>query len=744
MRFSTVFIVLLFLLAAAFRSPAHAVKHEIDVLPPGRISEDWSQFKIFIWPYKTTLLRDHKLYTSLGIKSFQIDHGEGRADQVRFAAERGFVYYGGHIAGKGILHLTRENRDAVLFKRGLLARPFSLADPQVLAELHARIRRNVAVVSKGPVLAYALDDEVSLGSFNNPADVDVSPGALGFFRERLREEYGNIAALNTQWGANFSDFDNVAPQGYESLRKHLKRKPIKEWNMSAWMDFRRIMDLHFAKTLKGLVRFTNELHPGTPVGVAGMHAPGPWGGCDYALLCRSLQWMEAYDILGSLEILRSFWSDKKRPTMQTFFSTGDPKRDAWFLWRSLLHGNRGVVAWPEGWFTGGKIAPNIKALQKTFSEVQGPASAPLLDQDTVLDTDPIALYVSQASIRASWAMDALVHGSTWPKRLGSLDNDNQSKGLLRLAWLASLEDLGYQAKFISERDLLEDPSILQRFRVLVLPKTPCLSDLEAEAIRRYVSGGGTLVADYLCGIFDENGKARKVGALDDVFKIKRRKYLYLDGKERSEVDAELYRKPLLKRTSLLDRLPQYRGLPIPEGGFTALQGSKAEAQGRPVISSSRFGTGKALYLNLCPLPYIESSRRLGAFGQAWREVLEKSVFADGPQPRIKATSKGAKALMIETMLYSGKGKSYLALMKNTPGSDGLETHKSAGGAALEVADERVKVDLEFPTAVSLRDLLHKRAGSFGTRHSLSFLPWEALLFEVTDGPLQQNGRGNNE
>src|SRR5207237_9587923 len=51
--------------------------------------------------------------------------------------------------------------------------------------------------------------------------------------------------------------------------------------------------------------------------------------------------------------------------------------------------------------------------------------------------------------------------------------------------------------------------------------TYCLSDVEAERIKEFCKAGGTVVADYLPGCWDQHGKGRaNGGVLDDMFGVK--------------------------------------------------------------------------------------------------------------------------------------------------------------------------------------------------------------------------------
>jgi len=60
---------------------------------------------------------------------------------------------------------------------------------------------------------------------------------------------------------------------------------------------------------------------------------------------------------------------------------------------------------------------------------------------------------------------------------------------------------------------------LQRYRVLILPNATCLSDSQVEAIQSFVEGGGSVVAEFETGEYDEWGQRRASNPLRDVFGI---------------------------------------------------------------------------------------------------------------------------------------------------------------------------------------------------------------------------------
>ena len=57
--------------------------------------------------------------------------------------------------------------------------------------------------------------------------------------------------------------------------------------------------------------------------------------------------------------------------------------------------------------------------------------------------------------------------------------------------------------------------------MLILPACLCLSDAEARRIKDFCRAGGTVIADYMPGLWDQHGKGRPDGGvLDDLFGVK--------------------------------------------------------------------------------------------------------------------------------------------------------------------------------------------------------------------------------
>lgn len=694
---------------------ASAGDEAVQTVPPPKA---WDHFLMLVWQFQTDVTKDQALYESVNLRGFHIDR---ESDKLKaFAKSSGWPFYVDHAAGKGILHLGKL-ADPILKQREVVARPNSLADPKTMERLKKLLSDNVSSAKGSPVVGYAFDDEISTGNFVSPVETDGSPLSVAAYRRFLESAYGSIQALNTQYGTTYADFASIEPRSYEAYRGQLKPDTLGKVNLSAWCDWRSFMDTQWADTLAELTRYSNSIDPETPAGYVGGHTPCAYGGQDYRKLTRSVQWMEAYDIGATNEILRSFW-DQKRPRVQTFFSSKKPKQDAWFLWYYLCHGNRAVICWPDGWFKGGKVADHIAANAETFKEIQGPVSRKIVDGTFV--HDPIAIYYSQPSIQVTWALDAVTHGKTWPNRSSSMEDGLSTASLTRIGWVKTLEDLGFQAKFVHQDHLLGGALDREGFKVLVLNRALCLSSAEAAAIKAFAAKGGTVVADHLCGIYDEHGKARDQGALDDLFGVRHDLAKgILGGNTLTEADAEKAGGFSLKSWAV-DGAALYKGLPAFERGLTAAAGAKSEsAQGTPVWVRS----GRHAYLNSSPAGYL--LKRGQPEMKEWLDQVSGLLGGAGLKPRVSFSLGGEPARMTEGIFWRNSDRMTLCVLQN------LDRHAVIDGFGAtqgNLGDARLKLKLSFASPV--KGLTNERTGKAlgnGRDFEDDYAPWEANVYTYT-------------
>jgi hypothetical protein len=82
---------------------------------------------------------------------------------------------------------------------------------------------------------------------------------------------------------------------------------------------------------------------------------------------------------------------------------------------------------------------------------------------------------------------------------------------------AALIDARIPVNFVHENDLT--PERLAPYDLLILPNFAMMSDAQASALEAYAARGGSLLASYQTGLYDENGKARADFALGRLFGI---------------------------------------------------------------------------------------------------------------------------------------------------------------------------------------------------------------------------------
>lgn len=486
-----------------------------------------------------------------GINGGVIDHGRGPIEWLEAFDLR---FYVDHAAGKGTLFLRGSNRaDRWVAARAdpRAVRPVPL-DGKTLERARALLARNLEHVSKSPQrLAYALDDEVSWGTFLRPMcwRVHGDDAAYAVWLKGRKPRFVTPDFVFGQLGGT-----------------------LKELDFSPFLDRMAYNDSVLANFVGALVRTANEIDPKTPCGFVGGQAPSLWGGYDYAKLCNQVQFLEVYDRGSAPEIVRSLAPHV--PLVSTHFRRDG--QDSWFLWSRFAHGERGAIAWcDEGWCDWAPaIAPVLKELARLGPKTHG----------AVWQHDGIAIYYSHPSIQVAWCLDAQAHGKTWPNRFA--DSELGTSHTVRKAWETALNDAGLQYDFVSYADVILS-GVPKAYDTLILPACFALSDAEARRIAEFKKRGGRVVADFMCGIFDQHGRGRARGALDDLFGVRH---------TGDEGAADFFAGRLWVETDQ-------------DAGYAArtwrrLCGSLGVTLDRGYARAERRIRGTADYLNLSPLRYL--------------------------------------------------------------------------------------------------------------------------------------------
>ena len=532
-------------------------------------------------------------------------------------------------------------------------------------------------------LFYSLAAEPSVTRLAAACDFDFHREALEEFRRWLeREIYGTLPALNSAWGTEFTKWSDVVPMTTPEARLRLKHGVL---NFAPWVDFRSFQDHLFAKILRegaGVIRRTDSQ---ARIGITGALGAFAFGGWDWSRLAGALDVVEAYDIGGA----RALWRDLApgKPALGLVSLADDPaslqeaRRSLWNL--ALEGGPRGALLWDEappglgGEAKGGRLLLDTegkptnlaRVLAPTLQELDGPLGLLLARAKRLRGN--VALLYSPASVRLNWLFEAShLHGDGCLKAWGADTTAERRESFqlkLRESWSKLLSDLGLAWRFVSSAEV-EAGVLLDQgagFKAVVLPRVLALSEREAGALKAFVHEGGTLVADALCGRFDEHGQGRKKPLLDDLFGLDTSQEPWVPESERL-LDRILdvstgERGPLLPAQLYAALPPVFSDKPVWRGEAPAQRG---EFRKSPVLVRRSVGKGTAVYLNLALDDYLRWRLHPGRpRAAATREALTRLAF--GPLREalpvdLSASTLPCGAEMIWMVL--GEGPSALRLL----------------------------------------------------------------------------------
>jgi hypothetical protein len=289
--------------------------------------------------------------------------------------------------------------------------------------------------------------------------------------------------------------------------------------------------------------------------------------------------------------------------------------------------------------------------------------------------------------------------------------------MVRRAWEEMLVDAGLQYDFLAYDKVVVD-GVPAQYRVLILPAIYALSDVEARRLAAFAERGGTVVADFACGLFDEHGRGRHRGALDDLFGVTH------DG---TETRANLFGGRLWVETDQ-DRGFGYRTL---RDLFNTVQprlhqGFAVAERRLPVGTVRRAGEGRAVYLNLSPQRYLLFRQEGAATVDARRPFIEPLEVS----PWITAKAAG-RQILLEVTAWSQGGRTLVFVLQNLPRSAGVA---GRGGAdALIEAEVSIEVQLVAPVKEARDERTGRKLGT-GDRFTFELDTTEAIFWSFAGPP----------
>jgi hypothetical protein len=321
------------------------------------------------------------------------------------------------------------------------------------------------------------------------------------------------------------------------------------------------------------------------------------------------------------------------------------------------------------------------------------------------------------------------HGKTWINR----NNDERlaSAVHVRHAWENMLRDSGIQYNFLCYVDVIQK-GIPADYKVLILPACLCLSDAEARQIKAFAERGGTVIADYLPGLWDQHGKGRAGGgALDGLFGMRHEaamrstdlfggRNLWVEVDQDANFSWKTHEEFLTNHNTCIRDAGGYhkavRTMPV----------ERVEAAGR----------GRAVLMNLSPQWY-NAYRVAGAVAAQKRDVFMRRITAAGVTPRVRIQG-GAEAV---------HGYEITCWSKPATGTTGTRTlvfvcfnpettgDSMGGGNSEGLKSATIPIQLKF--AQPVKDVRNERTGEALGQGGVFELSWkqnEGVVLSFASAP----------
>lgn len=316
---------------------------------------------------------------------------------------------------------------------------------------------------------------------------------LPIFKTWLKDAFNNnLSELNQTWGSSFESWDSVTMPKLADIGKTM--------NKTATAGRLRFGDFTTADFLKYVNIEARKNVPSIRLGLSGTRPTDGINGQDYWQISRQ----ETGSIIqyGGPMTAQSLDFRKNR---QSFFVTKWEGYSIWnssnagaVMWRAFIQGQDALIqysAYPVygthqvDWTVGA----GTKAMGLAFKEID--AGLSILMSNAARRKSPIAIHYSPESYAlAATGEVPHINGTVMSKRMEEL--------------LQLLIDCGFDPIFLPASRIEQGALESEGCKLLILPDSLCLSDLEVEQIAQFQKAGGKVMATSPAGLYNTNGKKR--------------------------------------------------------------------------------------------------------------------------------------------------------------------------------------------------------------------------------------------
>jgi len=332
-----------------------------------------------------------------------------------------------------------------------------------------------------------------------------------------------------------------------------------------------------------------------------------------------------------------------------------PAAEATLLWASSVA--HGAGTWMSC-YRDAMDRPGLRAIGSLYQFARQ-HTRELFDTRSLAD---VAILVSDATLNH-------YRGADVPQTDLAVERRNIAAGNVThelYGWYSALWSSQVPLDLIDDRCIVD--GILDRYRLIILPNSACLSDSCAQKLLEFVRRGGNLIASFETGLYDERGRRRSRGALDEAFGVTRagvgisppRQWDYLFDHTRPYRDSPLELCVPSPTCALSVRTdPQAQVLMTFSAPLADRYVDLAEDSGQAAVVRHHFGQGQCVYF-ACDF---------GAALRAWRIpehlALVRDLVWQLARPRLRID--GASPCLEVSLRATRDGRSVLLHLVNYDG-----------------------------------------------------------------------------
>lgn len=474
-------------------------KNEIDryelALPvrPSDEAKKWREFELGTWVSGEPRKHLWPLYGSL-LHKYHMDTLIANWGVLQTAFPIRHNIHPSRLHHLGITRCPEPLEYAKTGNKRLLVRKPCLSDPAFLKKYVASFTKTGRDDYKHALRFYWMGDEQSITGYGGvPVDFCFSEHCLKEFRKFLRQRYGTLEKLNSEWHTSFTAWEKVLPFTKDEIWKNNAA------SVAGWADHLEFMDGRLENAAKTMFAALRIHDPDARTSLSGTQPSTAYGGMDWGRLMKHFNGLMNYGLGGQFEIQRSL-----RPGAELMpWEFGYSRSSHYRTWRALFCGMRGMFGF--SWYTlcnpDGTPAPQLELLLRPFERIKSGIGAHWINN--VKEQADVALLFSQRSIRAAFI----------EKRHRSRNTSFDKYNLL-------LRNCGYNFNYITPEQLEQGILLKDNYKRLVLMDAGAMSDKEIAAVKAFVKKGGRVFAEGIPARRYANCRMRKSPGLEEIFKIK--------------------------------------------------------------------------------------------------------------------------------------------------------------------------------------------------------------------------------